>query len=177
MEFEPKFKPKKIKAIKKTQFIPILPKDYQLTTNITRTGTAAIKISKVTKVPRPPNAFMIFANEWRRKLASEYPKESNKEISVRLGIMWKNLTTDAKDNYYTASRKADEEHKRKYPGYYYSPKEARLRKNMRSLETQRQRREIEAMHIAKLLALPDEVLTRRDSLEQDKVIIIIYLTH
>lgn len=57
--------------------------------------------------------------------------ESNKEISVRLGVMWKNLNSDAKETYYSASRKADEDHKRKYPGYYYSPKEARIRKTLK----------------------------------------------
>ncbi|KAH0952121.1 hypothetical protein HN011_010871 [Eciton burchellii] len=36
------------------------------------------------KIPRPANAFMLFANEWRRKLAAENPRESNKDISVRL---------------------------------------------------------------------------------------------
>jgi len=36
------------------------------------------------KIPRPANAFMLFANEWRRKLAAENPQESNKDISVRL---------------------------------------------------------------------------------------------
>ncbi|XP_053994042.1 uncharacterized protein LOC128884591 [Hylaeus volcanicus] len=35
------------------------------------------------KIPRPANAFMLFANEWRKKLASENPRESNKDISVR----------------------------------------------------------------------------------------------
>lgn len=36
------------------------------------------------KIPRPANAFMLFANEWRKKLAVENPGESNKDISVRL---------------------------------------------------------------------------------------------
>ena len=36
------------------------------------------------KIPRPANAFMLFANEWRKKLALENPRESNKDISVRL---------------------------------------------------------------------------------------------
>jgi hypothetical protein len=48
------------------------------------------------KIPRPPNSFMIFANEWRRQLAIQFPNESNKEISVRLGLMWKNLTDELK---------------------------------------------------------------------------------
>lgn len=36
------------------------------------------------KIPRPANAFMLFANEWRKKLAIQNPRESNKDISVRL---------------------------------------------------------------------------------------------
>ncbi|XP_015599344.1 kelch-like protein 4 [Cephus cinctus] len=89
------------------------------------------KMQMPRKIPRPPNAFMLFANEWRRKLAFEYPNESNTEISVRLGIMWKGLNIQAKESYYALAKKVDEEHKRKYPGYYYSPKEARLRKNLK----------------------------------------------
>lgn len=81
------------------------------------------------RIPRPPNAFMIFANEWRKRLALENPTESNKQISVRLGKLWKSMTTEDKAAYFTASRKADEEHKLKYPNYFYSPKEARLRKS------------------------------------------------
>lgn len=45
--------------------------------------------------------------------------------------MWKNLNSDSKEAYYAAARKADEEHKVKYPGYYYSPKEARIRKGLK----------------------------------------------
>ncbi|XP_015124931.1 protein bric-a-brac 2 [Diachasma alloeum] len=84
------------------------------------------------KIRRPPNAFMIFANEWRRRLATENPRESNTEISVRLGAMWKGLTNETKDSYYALAKKVDEEHKRKYPGYFYSPKEARMRKNLKN---------------------------------------------
>ncbi|XP_068907841.1 protein jim lovell-like isoform X3 [Tenebrio molitor] len=77
-----------------------------------------------TRIPRPPNAFMIFANQWRKKLAVEYPNDSNKDISVRLGNMWKSLSAETKDAFYEDARRADEEHKIKYPG----PKEARYRK-------------------------------------------------
>ncbi|CAL8124085.1 unnamed protein product [Orchesella dallaii] len=80
------------------------------------------------KIPRPPNSFMIFANEWRRQLASQFPNESNKEISVRLGVMWKNLTDEVKAKYFNAARRANDDHKKKYPDYHYNPKEARMRK-------------------------------------------------
>lgn len=45
--------------------------------------------------------------------------------------MWKNLDPDSKESYYSLARTADEQHKIKYPGYYYSPKEARLRKGLK----------------------------------------------
>ncbi|KAG7210911.1 hypothetical protein KM043_016288 [Ampulex compressa] len=51
--------------------------------------TGAVK----RKIPRPVNAFMLFANEWRKKLATENPRESNKDISVRLLVK-----TDEDDN-------------------------------------------------------------------------------
>ncbi|XP_026828351.1 uncharacterized protein LOC113562624 [Ooceraea biroi] len=45
------------------------------------------------KIPRPANAFMLFANEWRRKLAAENPRESNKDISVRLVVQKQSLSS------------------------------------------------------------------------------------
>ncbi|XP_043269149.1 transcription factor SOX-3-like [Venturia canescens] len=68
------------------------------------------------KIPRPANAFMLFANEWRKKLAVENPRESNKDISVRLGVLWKNMDKDIKEKYFALAREVDAEHKRKYPG-------------------------------------------------------------
>lgn len=32
---------------------------------------------QLLKIPRPPNAFMIFANEWRKKLAIKNPGRKN----------------------------------------------------------------------------------------------------
>ncbi|XP_066907944.1 transcription factor Sox-1b isoform X2 [Halyomorpha halys] len=83
------------------------------------------------KIPRPPNAFMIYANTWRKKLAHDHPSESNKQISVRLGKLWKDMAADEKELYFTLARRVDAEHKKKYPDYVYNPKEARLRKALR----------------------------------------------
>ncbi|XP_063976003.1 uncharacterized protein LOC135161925 isoform X2 [Diachasmimorpha longicaudata] len=83
------------------------------------------------KIPRPANAFMLFANDWRKKLAADNPRESNKDISVRLGALWKSLEKHEKEKYFAFAREVDAEHKRKYPDYVYNPKEARLRKAMR----------------------------------------------
>ncbi|PSN31569.1 hypothetical protein C0J52_15950 [Blattella germanica] len=124
----------------------------QLLTGTREKKTNAWMKRRSGKIPRPPNAFMIFANEWRRKLAFQHPSESNKEISVRLGVMWKNLPPDTKEGYYTASRQADEEHKRKYPGYYYSPKEARMNKmHKHNLALARKgNKPVDALHLVKV---------------------------
>nr|XP_012139818.1 PREDICTED: uncharacterized protein LOC100878409 isoform X2 [Megachile rotundata] len=101
------------------------------------------------KIPRPANAFMLFANEWRKKLAAENPRESNKDISVRLGILWKNMAKEVKEKYFALAREVDAEHKRKYPDYVYNPKEARLRKAMREQNRELSRRSILQSAIAR----------------------------
>uniref|UniRef100_T1IJJ4 Sex-determining region Y protein n=1 Tax=Strigamia maritima TaxID=126957 RepID=T1IJJ4_STRMM len=83
------------------------------------------------RIPRPPNAFMIFANEHRKILAKKFPRESNKEISCRLGKMWRALGDDIKGKYHGQAKILDMEHKKKYPDYVYNPRDARLRKEAR----------------------------------------------
>jgi hypothetical protein len=86
----------------------------------------------VSKIPRPPNAFLIFANEWRSKLAVQYTSDNNKDISVRLGIMWKSMNKEEQDVYRNLAREATAKHKEMYPDYVYSPKEARIQKALRA---------------------------------------------
>ncbi|XP_023020998.2 uncharacterized protein isoform X1 [Leptinotarsa decemlineata] len=73
---------------------------------------------KPEKIPRPANAFMIFANEWRKKLSVEHPGDNSKSISVKLGNLWKSLSSETRESYYSAARQAQLEHQLKYPGYY-----------------------------------------------------------
>ena len=69
------------------------------------------------KIPRPPNAFMLYANEHRKAMAHLFPADSNKEISRRLGQTWKDLNMQEKNQYFQKARDIDIEHKKKYPGY------------------------------------------------------------
>lgn len=85
-----------------------------------------------TKIPRPPNAFILFANQWRKKLAGRHPWETNAEISKRLGNMWKSMDNDEKGVYKALAREADAKHKKEYPGYVYNPIQARMRKALRA---------------------------------------------
>ncbi|XP_021935742.1 transcription factor SOX-9-like isoform X2 [Zootermopsis nevadensis] len=64
-------------------------------------------------------------------MAVRYPHEDNKEISVRLGAKWRALQRKKKNEYFALARQVHEEHKKKYPDYVYTPKEARMRKFLR----------------------------------------------
>ncbi|XP_071115043.1 transcription factor SOX-15-like [Haliotis cracherodii] len=77
---------------------------------------------KPAKIPRPMNAFMIFAREYRPKVKKEHPTEENHVISIRLGKLWAALGDVEKDHYQDLSREAVNEHRRKYPDYRYEPK-------------------------------------------------------
>jgi hypothetical protein len=95
-------------------------------------GTSAAKLKDKVRIRRPPNAFIVFANEWRKNIAAQNPQEKNKQISTRLGAMWKLMSKEQKEHYTQMAHKLELEHKEKYPDYVYCPKEARLKKALRA---------------------------------------------
>jgi hypothetical protein len=95
-------------------------------------GKAPGMCQEKTKIRRPPNSFFIFANEKRKEIAAQNPTERNKQISTRLGNLWKSLRKEDKERYVEMARKMDAEHKKKYPDYVYCPKEVRIQKALRA---------------------------------------------
>ncbi|CAH1799808.1 unnamed protein product [Owenia fusiformis] len=89
---------------------------------------------KACKIPRPMNAFMLYAVDHRKILSKQYPKEHNKEISMRLGNMWRELPENAKKRYFDLAKQAELQHRMRYPNYSYNPKPT---KKKRSLEGRR----------------------------------------
>lgn len=88
-------------------------------------------MSEKSKVPRPPNAFMIFGQQYRKVLADKNPNCTNKQISKILGSEWRNMCKEEKTRYHRLADEAYQQHLTKYPGYYYSPLEARQKKAAR----------------------------------------------
>lgn len=80
------------------------------------------------RIPRPPNAFMLFAQEKRRLVAAENPNENNQRVSSRLGKLWRSLSAADKEPYQRKAAEAAAVHRRRYPDYVYNPREARRRK-------------------------------------------------
>jgi len=80
------------------------------------------KGSSQDHVKRPMNAFMVWSQIERKKMADVFPDMHNAEISRRLGKRWKLLSDADRRPYVIRSEKLREEHMRRYPDYKYRPK-------------------------------------------------------
>jgi len=68
------------------------------------------------RIPRPPNAFMLFGQQHRRDIARQFPDLTNKQISKILGNEWRNMRPDDKSFYHRLADEAHADHMKKYPG-------------------------------------------------------------
>lgn len=68
------------------------------------------------RIPRPPNAFMLFGQKYRRTVAQQYPSYTNKQISKILGDKWRKMDPAEKDSYHCLANEAHANHMKKYPG-------------------------------------------------------------
>ncbi|KAI8385670.1 high mobility group box domain-containing protein [Blakeslea trispora] len=75
---------------------------------------------KADKLKRPPNAYLLFNRDMRRKLLQTSPKMTVAEISKEIGDNWKVLPHDQRNRYIQEASLLKQEHLKKHPDYIYT---------------------------------------------------------
>jgi hypothetical protein len=97
-------------------------------------------LAKKSKVPRPPNAFILYRKKHHPLVVAENPTIANNDISVILGRQWKNEPDRIKREYKSLAEKIKRQHALDNPGYQYAPRkpsEKKRRMTAKKLATQK----------------------------------------
>ncbi|KAI1919798.1 hypothetical protein LOZ12_002240 [Ophidiomyces ophidiicola] len=77
---------------------------------------------KSAKVPRPPNAFILYRQHHHPLIKAAHPEYHNNDISILLGKKWKSETAEVKAHFKTLADEIKRKHAEDHPDYQYAPR-------------------------------------------------------
>lgn len=84
---------------------------------------------KEPRVKRPMNAFMLYAQVARRKVATKYPNLNYAKLSKTLGKIWQVLPEEERRPFIEEAERLRTQHKLQHPDYKYTPKRLKSKKH------------------------------------------------
>ena len=84
------------------------------------------------QVRRPMNAFMVYAQVARKKVAGKYPNLSYRKLSKTLGELWRMLDDEERRPFVEEAERLRREHKRAHPTYKFKPQRRRKKDDKES---------------------------------------------
>ncbi|RAH64040.1 HMG-box domain-containing protein [Aspergillus aculeatinus CBS 121060] len=77
---------------------------------------------KQNKIPRPPNAFILYRQNHHPKVKESNPALTNNEISILLGKQWKAEPEEVKAEWRKLAEETKRKHAEEHPDYQYTPR-------------------------------------------------------
>ncbi|EQL36520.1 HMG domain-containing protein, variant 4 [Blastomyces dermatitidis ER-3] len=77
---------------------------------------------KPEKIPRPPNAFILYRQHHHPLVKASHPGFHNNEISVLLGKRWKAESAETKAHFKSLADEIKVQHAKDHPDYQYAPR-------------------------------------------------------
>ncbi|EAS35052.3 HMG domain-containing protein [Coccidioides immitis RS] len=77
---------------------------------------------KAAKVPRPPNAFILYRQHHHPLIKAAHPEYHNNDISILLGKKWKLENAETKAHFKALADKIKRKHAEDHPDYQYAPR-------------------------------------------------------
>ncbi|KAL2172582.1 hypothetical protein VTG60DRAFT_4701 [Thermothelomyces hinnuleus] len=74
------------------------------------------------KIPRPPNAYILYRKDKHNEVKAENPNLHNNEISVITGAMWKSESPEVRAKYHQKAQEVKAHFMALHPNYRYAPR-------------------------------------------------------